>query len=117
MVKFLAHLTLVIKCPERHPLVLCEVKKALSFYFNTFNLCPNFSPEDLLAHKKKPSQLPLQGGPKAFAPDVDADDKILSSLLQEHGDVLQEQRVAKKYILLSSFLCSLTTPRVTNYLL
>lgn len=55
-----------------------------------------FCPEDLLAHKKKPSQLPLQGGPKAFAPDVDADEKILSSLLQEHGDVLQEQRVAKK---------------------
>ena len=79
------------------------MKKALSFHFNTFNLCPNFSPEDLLAHKKKPSQLPLHGGPKAFAPDVDADDKILSSLLQEHGDVLQEQRVAKKYILLSSF--------------
>lgn len=93
------------------------MKKALSFHFNTFNLCPNFSPEDLLAHKKKPSQLPLQGGPKAFAPDVDADEIILSSLLQEHGDVLQEQRVAKKYILLSSFLCSLTTPRVTNYLL
>ena len=79
------------------------MKKALSFHFNTFNLCPNFSPKDLLAHKKKPSQLPLQGGPKAFAPDVDADEKILSSLLQEHGDVLQEQRVAKKYIFIEFF--------------
>ncbi|PFX19660.1 tRNA-splicing endonuclease subunit Sen54 [Stylophora pistillata] len=55
-----------------------------------------FRPEDLLAHKKKPSQLPLQGGPKVFAPDADADDEVLSSLLQEHGDVLQEQRVSKK---------------------
>ena len=69
-----------------------------------------FSPEDLLAHKKKPSQLPLHGGPKAFAPDEnDGEDNMLTSLLQEQRDVLQEQRVAKKYCSLISFLYSFPT--------
>lgn len=57
-----------------------------------------FSPEDLLAHKKKPPQLPLHGGPKAFAPDdSNEQDDTLKSLLQEQRDILQEQRVSKKY--------------------
>ncbi|XP_078346897.1 uncharacterized protein LOC144632172 [Oculina patagonica] len=56
-----------------------------------------FSPEDLLAHKNKPPQLPLHGGRKAFAPDDSSEqDDTLTSLLQEQRDILQEQRVAKK---------------------
>ena len=57
-----------------------------------------FSPEDLLAHKKKPSQLPQCGGQKAFAPDDDSrPDETLASLMREKRDILQEQRVSKKY--------------------
>jgi len=56
-----------------------------------------FCPEDLLAHKKKPSQLPQGGGQKAFAPDdVGRPDETLASLMQEKKDILQEQRVSKK---------------------
>ena len=57
-----------------------------------------FSPEDLLGHKRKPFQLPQRGGQKAFAPDEgNTPDKTLASLMQEKRDILQEQRVSKKY--------------------
>jgi len=56
-----------------------------------------FCPEDLLAHRKKPSQLPQHGGQKAFAPDDDSrPDETLASLMREKRDILQEQRVLKK---------------------
>lgn len=57
-----------------------------------------FSPEDLLAHKKKPYQLSQHGGPKAFAPDDSGrPDETLVSLMTEKSDTLQQQRVSKKY--------------------
>ena len=75
-----------------------------------------FSPEDLLAHKKKPSQLPLHGGPKAFAPDdTNEEDDTLTSLLQEQKDVLQEQRVSKKYLInYSNFNCQLHLSKISH---
>ena len=70
----------------------------------------HFSPDDLLAHKKTPSQLLMHGGPKVFAPgDSGGEDKILTSLLQEQRDVLQEQRVSKKYCTCSLVDFVLTT--------
>lgn len=57
-----------------------------------------FSPEDLIAQIKKPLNLPLLGGPKAFAPDPENEDeeKVLECMLQEQRDVLKEQRIHKK---------------------
>ena len=57
-----------------------------------------FSPEDLLAQKKRPYQLLQHGGPKAFAPDdISTPDETLASLMREKRDTLQQQRVSKKY--------------------
>ena len=57
-----------------------------------------FSPEDLLAHKKRPDQLLQHGGHKAYAPDDSSrPDETLASLMQEKRDTLQQQRVPKKY--------------------
>lgn len=40
----------------------------------------------------------MHGGPKAFAPDDGSrEDETLASLMQEQRDILQEQRVSKKY--------------------
>lgn len=56
-----------------------------------------FSPEDLLAHKKRPYQLLQHGGHKAYAPDDSSrPDETLASLMQEKRDTLQQQRVPKK---------------------
>ena len=61
-----------------------------------------FSPDELLAQNRKPFNLPLHGGPKAFAPgfDNDEENKALESMLQEQRDVLKEQRIHKKYCFL-----------------
>jgi len=57
-----------------------------------------FCPDELLAQNKKPFNLPLHGGPKAYAPDADNDEeeKALKCVLQEQRDVLKEQRIHKK---------------------
>ena len=59
-----------------------------------------FSPNELLAQIKKPLNLPLHAGPKAFAPDEnnEEEDAVLKSILEEQRDVLKEQRIHKKYI-------------------
>jgi len=56
------------------------------------------SPKELVAHAKKPFNLPFVGGPKGFAPDPDNEDEktALECLLQEQRDVLKEERIHKK---------------------
>lgn len=56
------------------------------------------SPKELVAHAKKPFNLPFIGGPKGFAPDPDNEDEktALECLLQEQRDVLKEERIHKK---------------------
>ena len=82
------------------PIVRRPVKASQNVGFQLIHVqfCFVFSPDELLAQNKKPSNLPLHGGPKAFAPDPndDEDDKALKSMLQEQRDVLKEQRVHKK---------------------
>ena len=65
-------------------------KKILHIHF--------FSPKELVAHAKKPFNLPFIGGPKGFAPDPDNEDEktALECLLQEQRDVLKEERIHKK---------------------
>lgn len=58
-----------------------------------------FCPNELLAQIKKPLNLPLHAGPKAFAPDEnneEEEDAVLKSILEEQRDVLKEQRIHKK---------------------
>lgn len=57
-----------------------------------------FSPDELLSQIKKPLNLPLHGGPKAFAPDENSvEDELLTSMLEEQKNVLKEQRIHKRY--------------------
>ena len=57
-----------------------------------------FSPDELLSQIKKPLNLPLHGGPKAFSPDENSvEDELLTSMLEEQKNVLKEQRIHKRY--------------------
>lgn len=56
-----------------------------------------FCPDELLSQIKKPLNLPLHGGPKAFAPDENSvEDELLTSMLVEQKNVLKEQRIHKR---------------------